>query len=175
MLTPPGPMPTGPLLDKGRLLGPPREASAGCKASPHPISGRVHLRPFMLRGPTPAPETDTADKQAAEQNADKQAAQQNADRAPQTSFLAPPLLSASPVAAWQVTTAVQYLVEDGRLNLHGPSRAGLPGFYDPAPGQDKALYVLYRFKVRAHARECVRGVGGWRESERDRESERLIM
>ena len=78
-------------------------------------------------------------------------------------------------AAWQVTTAVQYLVEDGRLNLHGPSRAGLPGFYDPAPGQDKALYVLYRFKVRAHARECVRGVGGWRESERDRESERLIM
>ena len=49
--------------------------------------------------------------------------------------------------AVQVTTALQYMVDEGRLQLFGPGRAGLPGFYDPAPGEDKALYVLYRFKV----------------------------
>ncbi len=41
------------------------------------------------------------------------------------------------------------MVEGGQLRLAPGCRAALPGFYDPAPEEDKALYVLYQFRVRA--------------------------
>jgi len=50
----------------------------------------------------------------------------------------------------EVSAALQYLLEDSRLQLFNSSKAGLPGFCDPCPGEDKRLYVLYRFKGRLH-------------------------
>jgi hypothetical protein len=44
----------------------------------------------------------------------------------------------------------QYLAEDSKLQLFNSSKAGLPGFFDPAPGEAKELYVLYRFRGRLH-------------------------
>ena len=49
-----------------------------------------------------------------------------------------------------VTSPVQYLAEDSKLQLFNSSKSGLPGFCDPCPGEDKALYVLYRFKGFLH-------------------------
>lgn len=49
-----------------------------------------------------------------------------------------------------VALALQYLVEGSRLQLHNSRKAGLPGFYDVAPAEDKVLYVLYRFKGKLH-------------------------
>jgi len=54
-----------------------------------------------------------------------------------------------------VTAPVQYLAEDSKLQLFNSSKAGLPGFCDPCPGEEKALYVLYRFKGLLHE-VCVR-------------------
>ncbi len=49
-----------------------------------------------------------------------------------------------------VTTPLQYLLEDSKLQLFSSEKSGLPGFCDPAPGEDKQLYVLYRFKGKLH-------------------------
>ena len=49
-----------------------------------------------------------------------------------------------------VALALQYLVDSSRLQLHSSRKAGLPGFYDVAPAEDKVLYVLYRFKGKLH-------------------------
>ena len=49
-----------------------------------------------------------------------------------------------------VTSPVQYLAEDSKLQLFNSSKSGLPGFCDPCPGEDKVLYVLYRFKGFLH-------------------------
>lgn len=49
-----------------------------------------------------------------------------------------------------VTTPLQYLLEDSKLQLFNSAKSGLPGFCDPAPGEEKQLYVLYRFKGRLH-------------------------
>ena len=49
-----------------------------------------------------------------------------------------------------VALALQYLVESSRMQLHSSSKAGLPGVYDAAAGEEKVLYVLYSFKGRLH-------------------------
>ncbi len=49
-----------------------------------------------------------------------------------------------------VTIPLQYLLEDSKLQLFSSEKSGLPGFCDPAPGEDKQLYVLYRFKGKLH-------------------------
>jgi hypothetical protein len=40
-----------------------------------------------------------------------------------------------------VALALQYLVDGSRLQLHAARKAGLPGFYDVAPTEDKVLLV----------------------------------
>jgi len=50
----------------------------------------------------------------------------------------------------EVTVPLQYLLEDSKLQLFNSAKSGLPGFCDPAPGEEKQLYVLYRFKGRLH-------------------------
>eukprot|EP00802_Teleaulax_amphioxeia_P010840 Tamp_10870.p1 GENE.Tamp_10870~~Tamp_10870.p1 ORF type:complete len:660 (+),score=96.02 Tamp_10870:65-1981(+) len=49
-----------------------------------------------------------------------------------------------------VTSPLQYLAEDSKLQLFNSCKSGLPGFCDPCPGEEKALYVLYRFKGLLH-------------------------
>lgn len=49
-----------------------------------------------------------------------------------------------------VTVPVQCLVRDSRLDLHDSTKANLPGFYDPAPGDDKSLLIRYLFQNREH-------------------------
>eukprot|EP00297_Palpitomonas_bilix_P003723 CAMPEP_0113883148 /NCGR_PEP_ID=MMETSP0780_2-20120614/9400_1 /TAXON_ID=652834 /ORGANISM="Palpitomonas bilix" /LENGTH=605 /DNA_ID=CAMNT_0000870343 /DNA_START=95 /DNA_END=1912 /DNA_ORIENTATION=+ /assembly_acc=CAM_ASM_000599 len=44
-----------------------------------------------------------------------------------------------------VTTAVQYQVENSRLLLYATSKSGLPGFCDPCPGQVKHLFIKYLY------------------------------
>lgn len=54
-----------------------------------------------------------------------------------------------------VTTAVQFLVDGGRLELsRGVSKSGLFGFCDPCPGVRKELRVVYEHGGRRFAR-CV--------------------
>jgi len=57
---------------------------------------------------------------------------------------------ADPLCNMEVTEALQYLLEDSKLQLFNSSKKGLPGFCDPSPGEDKQLYVLYKFKGRLH-------------------------
>ncbi len=57
----------------------------------------------------------------------------------------------APPPAWvDVTVALQYLVAEGRLVLHGGvPKSGLMGFADPAPhSEDKQLLVAYLHQVR---------------------------
>lgn len=49
-----------------------------------------------------------------------------------------------------VTVPLQYLLEDSKLQLFNSAKSGLPGFCDPALGEEKQLYVLYRFKGKLH-------------------------
>jgi DnaJ family protein C protein 11 len=49
-----------------------------------------------------------------------------------------------------VTTPLQYFVEDSELHLHAGCKSSLLGFYDPCPGEEKTLRVVYRFKNRLH-------------------------
>lgn len=61
-----------------------------------------------------------------------------------------------------VTTAVQFLVDNGRLELNrGVTKAGLFGFCDPCPGVRKELRIVYehggkRFSVSAEDNEAVK-------------------
>eukprot|EP00803_Ostreobium_quekettii_P001631 evm.model.scf_402.4 EVM.evm.TU.scf_402.4 scf_402:39651-45159(+) len=53
-----------------------------------------------------------------------------------------------------VTLAIQYLLNDGRVQLHdGVTKSGLMGFCDPAPGQEKALRVRYLWKGQPYCAE----------------------
>ncbi|XP_075912530.1 dnaJ homolog subfamily C member 11 isoform X1 [Petromyzon marinus] len=49
-----------------------------------------------------------------------------------------------------VTTPLQCLVRDSKLILTDARKAGLPGFYDPCVGEEKALKVLYQFRGALH-------------------------
>lgn len=49
-----------------------------------------------------------------------------------------------------VTIPLQCLVKDSKLILYESSKAQLPGFYDPCIGEDKAIYVQYRFHNLSH-------------------------
>jgi len=53
-----------------------------------------------------------------------------------------------------VTDAVQFLVEGGRLLIQGGvNKSGMLGFYDVAPGRKKALSIRYLFRDQPH--ECM--------------------
>jgi len=50
-----------------------------------------------------------------------------------------------------VTTALQSLVEDSRLQLPpGITKSGIPGFYDPCPSSEKKLKISYSFQNKLH-------------------------
>lgn len=49
-----------------------------------------------------------------------------------------------------VTIPLQNLVERSHLRVFEESKSSLAGFYDPCPGEEKQLYVEYRFKGRRH-------------------------
>lgn len=49
-----------------------------------------------------------------------------------------------------VTIPLQCMVKDSKLILHDGSKNSLPGFYDPALGEDKNLMVKYRFRGELH-------------------------
>ncbi|RKP00945.1 hypothetical protein CXG81DRAFT_26352 [Caulochytrium protostelioides] len=56
-----------------------------------------------------------------------------------------------PVGYIDVTTAVAYLVAEGKLTVGGAtSKAGLLGFWDPAFGEPKQLHITYLFRDRLH-------------------------
>lgn len=50
-----------------------------------------------------------------------------------------------------VTIPIQALVKDSKLILpETTSKSGLPGFYDPFIGEEKRLYIRYKFRSRLH-------------------------
>jgi len=50
-----------------------------------------------------------------------------------------------------VTIPIQYQVKDSKLQiLTEGSKSSLPGFYDPCIGEEKSLYIKYRFQNRLH-------------------------
>ncbi|RUS83731.1 hypothetical protein EGW08_008482 [Elysia chlorotica] len=50
-----------------------------------------------------------------------------------------------------VTIPIQALVKDSKLILpETSSKSGLPGFYDPFIGEEKKLYIRYKFRGRLH-------------------------
>ncbi|GAQ84882.1 heat shock protein [Klebsormidium nitens] len=50
-----------------------------------------------------------------------------------------------------VTTPVQFLVDDSAIKLHpGIRKAGLMGFCDPCPGEEKELRVKYKWRGNVH-------------------------
>jgi DnaJ family protein C protein 11 len=49
-----------------------------------------------------------------------------------------------------VTVPLQYLVEESQLHLQGGPKAGLLGFFDPCPDEDKQLYIRYLFQDKLH-------------------------
>ena len=68
----------------------------------------------------------------------------------------PPGAKVSPPPAayipWiDVTTATRFMVFDSHLDIHeGMHKAGIIGFCDPCPGEDKYLRVRYRYRGRLH-------------------------
>ena len=59
----------------------------------------------------------------------------------------------SPDKVIDVTVPLQYQVENGELHLFESTKANLPGFYDPALGEDKSLMVQYLYRDRLHSIE----------------------
>ncbi|KAK7481415.1 hypothetical protein BaRGS_00027371 [Batillaria attramentaria] len=50
-----------------------------------------------------------------------------------------------------VTVQLQSLVKDSKLIVpEAVSKSGLPGFYDPYIGEEKSLYIRYKFRNRLH-------------------------
>ena len=49
-----------------------------------------------------------------------------------------------------VTMPVQFFVENSQLHLPPTTKSGLAGFYDPCPGEEKFLEVIYLFKNKLH-------------------------
>ncbi|XP_025829720.1 dnaJ homolog subfamily C member 11-like [Agrilus planipennis] len=49
-----------------------------------------------------------------------------------------------------VTIPLQCLVKDSKLELHNHTKSQLPGFFDPALGENKYLYVKYKFRDQFH-------------------------
>ncbi|XP_074654663.1 dnaJ homolog subfamily C member 11-like [Tubulanus polymorphus] len=50
-----------------------------------------------------------------------------------------------------VTDPIQSLVKNSQLIIPGDQlKSGLPGFYDPCIGEDKVLYIRYRFRQQLH-------------------------
>ncbi|KAL8587316.1 hypothetical protein ACOMHN_045563 [Nucella lapillus] len=50
-----------------------------------------------------------------------------------------------------VTVQLQSLVKDSKLIVpEAASKSGLPGFYDPCIGEEKTLYIRYKFRNRLH-------------------------
>jgi DnaJ family protein C protein 11 len=54
-----------------------------------------------------------------------------------------------------VTIPLMFLVENSRLQLPATTKVGLMGFYDPCPGEEKWLEVIYYFREKLH-RVCIR-------------------
>ncbi|XP_048520604.1 dnaJ homolog subfamily C member 11 [Dendroctonus ponderosae] len=49
-----------------------------------------------------------------------------------------------------VTVPVQCLVKDSKLVIHENSKSDLPGFFDPALGEEKMLHVIYNYHEQPH-------------------------
>ncbi|KAK9888854.1 hypothetical protein WA026_001075 [Henosepilachna vigintioctopunctata] len=49
-----------------------------------------------------------------------------------------------------VTVPVQCLVKDSKIVLYENTKSQLPGFFDPAIGEDKLLYIVYTFRQQPH-------------------------
>lgn len=49
-----------------------------------------------------------------------------------------------------VTLALQYLVRNSKLQLMENTKSTLTGFYDPCPGEEKSLEVVYLFNNQMH-------------------------
>ncbi|XP_044751000.1 dnaJ homolog subfamily C member 11 [Coccinella septempunctata] len=49
-----------------------------------------------------------------------------------------------------VTIPVQCLVKDSKIVLHENTKSQLPGFFDPAVGEDKLLHIIYSYKQLQH-------------------------
>ncbi|KAI4464843.1 dnaj subfamily c member 11 [Holotrichia oblita] len=50
----------------------------------------------------------------------------------------------------EVTVPLQCLVKDSKLVLHESSKSQLPGFFDPAVGEEKSLLVVYNYRQQLH-------------------------
>lgn len=49
-----------------------------------------------------------------------------------------------------VTVPIQCLVKDSKMVLHENTKSQLPGFFDPAIGEDKQLHVIYTYRQLPH-------------------------
>jgi len=49
-----------------------------------------------------------------------------------------------------VTMPIQFLVENSQLHIPTSTKSNLVGFYDPCPGEDKHLEVIYLFRNKLH-------------------------
>lgn len=49
-----------------------------------------------------------------------------------------------------VTVPIQCLVKDSKLIIHENSKSELPGFFDPALGEEKMLHIIYNYHEQPH-------------------------
>ncbi|EFA04019.2 dnaJ homolog subfamily C member 11 isoform X1 [Tribolium castaneum] len=49
-----------------------------------------------------------------------------------------------------VTIPIQCTVKDSKLVLHENTKSQLPGFFDPAIGEDKMLHIIYNYREQPH-------------------------
>jgi len=49
-----------------------------------------------------------------------------------------------------VTIPVQCIVKDSKLVMHEHTKSQLPGFFDPAIGEDKRLHIIYNYREQPH-------------------------